>query len=159
MLHSILLSSTVQLPLAQIPLATSIVAADPTGLEWLLIIAAPVVFCVVYLACIMAIAAFGPLVMRNNKSGGTTYLLDRPSRVAFRTRTVALWALVGAFVEFIWTGYTGRVGSSAAIPVIIFSWSWKYTFFFLPLQVIRSWYVHASRGKYEALLRFSFSRR
>jgi len=151
MLHSILLSSTVQLPLAQIPLATSIVAADPTGLEWLLIIAAPVVFCVVYLACIMAIAAFGPLVMRNNKSGGTTYLLDRPSRVAFRTRTVALWALVGAFVELLWLGYTGRLGSSAAIPVIIFSWSWKYTFFFLPLQLIRAWYVHASRGKYDAL--------
>ena len=112
MRHSILLPSTVQLPLA-----TSIVAADPTGLEWLLLIAAPVVFCVVYLACIMAIAAFGPLVMRNNKSGGTTYLLDRPSRVAFRTRTVALFALVGAFVELIWLGYTGRVGSIAVIPI------------------------------------------
>ncbi len=134
MLHSILLSSTVQLPLAQIPLATSIVAADPTGLEWLLIIAAPVVFCVVYLACIMAIAAFGPLVMRNNKSGGTTYLLDRPSRVAFRTRTVALWALVGAFVELLWLGYTGRVGSIAVIPILLFTWSWKFAFFF-PRQV------------------------
>ena len=89
--------------------------------------------------------------MKNNKTGGATYLLDRPSRVAFRIRTLALWALVGAFVEFIWIGYTGRLGSSAAIPVIIFSWSWKYTFFFLPLQVIRSWYVHASRGKYDAL--------
>ena len=82
--------------------------------------------------------------MKNNKSGGTTYLLDRPSRVAFRIRTLALWALIGAFVEFIWTGYTGRLGSSAAIPVIIFSWSWKYTFFFLPLQVLRAWYVHAA---------------
>ena len=146
MLHSFLLPSTVQLPLA-----TSIVAADPTGLEWLLLIAAPVVFCVVYLACIMAIAAFGPLVMRNNKSGGTTYLLDRPSRVAFRTRTVALFALVGAFVELIWLGYTGRVGSIAVIPILLFTWSWKFAFFFLPLQLIRAWYVHATRGKYDAL--------
>lgn len=137
--------------MAQLPLATSIVAADPTGLEWLLLIAAPIVFLVLYLVCLFAVAVFGPTVMKNNKTGGATYLLDRPSRVAFRTRTVALWALVGAFVEFIWTGYTGRLGSSAAIPVIIFSWSWKYTFFFLPLQVIRSWYVHASRGKYDAL--------
>ena len=146
MLHSILLPSTVQLPLA-----TSIVAADPTGLEWLLLIAAPVVFCVVYLACIMAIAAFGPLVMRNNKSGGATYLLDRPSRVAFRTRTVALFALVGAFVELLWLGYTGRVGSIAVIPILLFTWSWKFAFFFLPLQLIRAWYVHATRGKYDAL--------
>ena len=99
--------------MAQLPLATSIVAADPTGLEWLLLIAAPVVFCVVYLACIMAIAAFGPTVMKNNKTGGATYLLDRPSRVAFRTRTVALFAVVGAFVELLWLGYTGRVGSMA----------------------------------------------
>ena len=151
MLHSILLPSTVQFPLAQLPLATSIVAANPTGLEWLLLIAAPVVFCVVYLACIMAIAAFGPLVMRNNKSGGTTYLLDRPSRVAFRTRTVALFALVGAFVELIWLGYTGRVGSIAVIPILLFTWSWKFAFFFLPLQLIRAWYVHATRGKYDAL--------
>ena len=156
MLHSILLPSTVQfpmaqLPLAQLPLATSIVAADPTGLEWLLLIAAPVVFCIVYLACIMAIAAFGPLVMRNNKSGGATYLLDRPSRVAFRTRTVALFAVVGAFVELLWLGYTGRVGSMAIIPILLFTWSWKFAFFFLPLQLIRAWYVHASRGKYDAL--------
>lgn len=137
---------------AQIPLAAStLVAADPTGLEWLLLIAAPIVFLVLYLVCLFAVAVFGPTVMKNNKTGGATYLLDRPSRVAFRVRTLALWALVGAFVEFIWTGYTGRLGSSAAIPVIIFSWSWKYTFFFLPLQVIRSWYVHASRGKYDAL--------
>ena len=122
MLHSILLPSTVQLPLTQLPLATSIVAADPTGLEWLLLIATPVVFCVVYLACIMAIAAFGPLVMRNSKSGGTTYLLDRPSRVAFRTRTVAFFALVGAFVELIWLGYTGRVAVSythLTLPTIL----------------------------------------
>ena len=157
MLHSVLLSSASQaLPAqvapAQIPLAAStLVAADPTGLEWLLLIAAPIVFLVLYLVCLFVVAVFGPTVMKNNKTGGATYLLDRPSRVAFRTRTVALWALVGAFVEFIWTGYTGRLGSSAAIPVIIFSWSWKYTFFFLPLQVIRSWYVHASRGKYDAL--------
>ena len=137
--------------MAQLPLATSIVAADPTGLEWLLLIAAPIVFLVLYLVCLFVVAVFGPTVMKNNKTGGATYLLDRPSRVAFRVRTLALWALVGAFVEFIWTGYTGRLGSSAAIPVIIFSWSWKYTFFFLPLQVIRSWYVHASRGKYDAL--------
>lgn len=140
-----------QFPLAQLPLATSIVAADPTGLEWLLLIAAPIVFLVLYLVCLFAVAVFGPTVMKNSKSGGTTYLLDRPSRVAFRTRTVALFAVVGAFVELLWLGYTGRLGSSAAIPVIIFSWSWKYTFFFLPLQVIRSWYVHASRGKYDAL--------
>ena len=151
MLHSILLPSTVQFPLAQLPLATSIVAADPTGLEWLLLIAAPVVFCIVYLACIMAIAAFGPLVMRNNKSGGATYLLDRPSRVAFRTRTVALFAVVGAFVELLWLGYTGRVGSIAVIPILLFTWSWKFAFFFLPLQLIRAWYVHATRGKYDAL--------
>ena len=157
MLHSVLLSSASQaLPAqvapAQIPLAAStLVAADPTGLEWLLLIAAPIVFLVLYLVCLFAVAVFGPTVMKNNKTGGATYLLDRPSRVAFRVRTLALWALVGAFVEFIWTGYTGRLGSSAAIPVIIFSWSWKYTFFFLPLQVIRSWYVHASRGKYDAL--------
>lgn len=137
--------------MAQLPLATSIVAADPTGLEWLLLIAAPIVFLVLYLVCLFAVAVFGPTVMKNSKSGGTTYLLDRPSRVAFRTRTVALFAVVGAFVELLWLGYTGRLGSSAAIPVIIFSWSWKYTFFFLPLQVIRSWYVHASRGKYDAL--------
>ena len=150
MLHSILLS-TVQFPLAQLPLATSIVAADPTGLEWLLLIAAPVVFCIVYLACIMAIAAFGPLVMRNNKSGGATYLLDRPSRVAFRTRTVALFAVVGAFVELLWLGYTGRVGSIAVIPILLFTWSWKFAFFFLPLQLIRAWYVHATRGKYDSL--------
>ena len=150
MLHSILLS-TVQFPLTQLPLATSIVAADPTGLEWLLLIAAPVVFCIVYLACIMAIAAFGPLVMRNNKSGGATYLLDRPSRVAFRTRTVALFAVVGAFVELLWLGYTGRVGSMAVIPILLFTWSWKFAFFFLPLQLIRAWYVHATRGKYDSL--------
>ena len=154
--HSIILPSTVQFPLAQfplaqLPLATSMVAADPTGLEWLLLIAAPIVFLVLYLVCLFVVAVFGPTVMKNNKSGGTTYLLDRPSRVAFRIRTLALWALIGAFVEFIWTGYTGRLGSSAAIPVIIFSWSWKYTFFFLPLQVLRAWYVHASRGKYDAL--------
>ena len=140
-----------QFPLAQLPLATSIVAADPTGLEWLLLIAAPIVFLVLYLVCLFVVAVFGPTVMKNNKTGGATYLLDRPSRVAFRVRTLALWALVGAFVEFIWTGYTGRLGSSAAIPVIIFSWSWKYTFFFLPLQIFRAWYVHASRGKYDAL--------
>ena len=157
MLHSVLLSSASQaLPAqvapAQIPLAAStLVAADPTGLEWLLLVAAPIVFLVLYLVCLFVVAVFGPTVMKNNKTGGATYLLDRPSRVAFRVRTLALWALVGAFVEFIWTGYTGRLGSSAAIPVIIFSWSWKYTFFFLPLQVIRSWYVHASRGKYDAL--------
>ena len=154
--HSIILPSTVQFPLAQfplaqLPLATSMVAADPTGLEWLLLIAAPIVFLVLYLVCLFVVAVFGPTVMKNNKSGGTTYLLDRPSRVAFRIRTLASWALIGAFVEFIWTGYTGRLGSSAAIPVIIFSWSWKYTFFFLPLQVLRAWYVHASRGKYDAL--------
>lgn len=137
--------------MAQLPLATSIVAADPTGLEWLLLIAAPIVFLVLYLVCLFAVAVFGPTVMKNNKTGGATYLLDRPSRVAFRTRTVALWALVGAFVEFIWTGYTGRLGSSAAIPVIIFSWSWKFAFFFLPLQLIRSCYVQATRGKYDAL--------
>ena len=137
--------------MAQLPLATSIVAADPTGLEWLLLIAAPVVFCIVYLACIMAIAAFGPLVMRNNKSGGATYLLDRPSRVAFRTRTVALFAVVGAFVELLWLGYTGRVGSMAVIPILLFTWSWKFAFFFLPLQLIRAWYVHATRGKYDSL--------
>ena len=145
MLHSILLSTV------QFPLAISIVAADPTGLEWLLLIAAPVVFCIVYLACIMAIAAFGPLVMRNNKSGGATYLLDRPSRVAFRTRTVALFAVVGAFVELLWLGYTGRVGSMAVIPILLFTWSWKFAFFFLPLQLIRAWYVHATRGKYDSL--------
>ena len=138
-------------PLALLPLATSIVAADPTGLEWLLLIAAPVVFCVVYLACIMAIAAFGPLVMRNNKSGGTTYLLDRPSRIAFKTRTVALFALIGAAVELYWLGYTGRVGSIAVIPIVLFTWSWKFAFFFLPLQLIRSCYVQATRGKYDAL--------
>ena len=140
MLHSILLSPvqfpSEQLPLAQLPLATSIVAADPTGLEWLLLIAAPIVFLVLSTwSCLMAIAAFGPLVMRNNKSGGTTYLLDRPSRVAFKTRTVALFALVGAAVELLWLGYTGRVGSMAVIPILLFTWSWKYTFFFLPLQL------------------------
>ena len=157
MLHSVLLSSasqalSAQVAPAQIPLAAStLVAADPTGLEWLLLVAAPIVFLVLYLVCLFAVAVFGPTVMKNNKTGGATYLLDRPSRVAFRIRTLALWALIGAFVEFIWTGYTGRLGSSAAIPIIIFSWSWKYTFFFLPLQVIRSWYVHASRGKYDAL--------
>lgn len=146
MLHSLPLSSV-----AQIPLAAGIVGADPTGLEWLLLVAAPIVFFVIYLACLMVIAAFGPLVMRNNKSGGTTYLLDRPSRVAFRTRTVALFALVGAFVELLWLGYTGRVGSIAVIPILLFTWSWKFAFFFLPLQLIRSWYVHATRGKYDAL--------
>lgn len=151
MLHSILLPSTVQLPLAQLPLATSIVAADPTGLEWLLLIAAPIVFLVLYLVCLFAVAVFGPTVMKNSKSGGTTYLLDRPSRVAFRTRTVALFAVVGAFVELLWLGYTGRVGSMAVIPILLFTWSWKYTFFFLPLQLLRAWYVHASRGKYDAL--------
>ena len=156
MLHSILLPSTVQFPsvqfpLAQLPLATSIVAADPTGLEWLLLIAAPIVFLVLYLVCLFAVAVFGPTVMKNSKSGGTTYLLDRPSRVAFRTRTVALFAVVGAFVELLWLGYTGRVGSMAVIPILLFTWSWKYTFFFLPLQLLRAWYVHASRGKYDAL--------
>ena len=157
MLHSVLLSSASQaLPAqvapAQIPLAAStLVAADPTGLEWLLLIAAPIVFLVLYLVCLFAVAVFGPLVMRNNKSGGTTYLLDRPSRVAFRTRTVAFFALVGAFVELIWLGYTGRVGSIAVIPILLFTWSWKFAFFFLPLQLIRAWYVHASRGKYDAL--------
>ena len=110
MLHSILPSTvqfpSEQFPLAQLPLATSIVAADPTGLEWLLLIAAPIVFLVLYLVCLFAVAVFGPTVMKNSKSGGTTYLLDRPSRVAFRTRTVALFAVVGAFVELLWLGYT-----------------------------------------------------
>jgi len=155
MLHSILPSTvqfpSEQFPLAQLPLATSIVAADPTGLEWLLLIAAPIVFLVLYLVCLFAVAVFGPTVMKNSKSGGTTYLLDRPSRVAFRTRTVALFAVVGAFVELLWLGYTGRVGSMAVIPILLFTWSWKYTFFFLPLQLLRAWYVHASRGKYDAL--------
>lgn len=32
-----------------------------------------------------------------------------------------------------------------------FTWSWKFAFFFLPLQLIRAWHVHASRGKYDAL--------
>ena len=146
MLHSLPLSSV-----AQIPLAAGIVGADPTGLEWLLLVAAPIVFFVIYLACLMVIAAFGPLVMRNNKSGGTTYLLDRPSRVAFKTRTVALFALIGAAVELYWLGYTGRVGSSAVIPIVLFTWSWKFAFFFLPLQLIRSCYVQATRGKYDAL--------
>lgn len=67
MLHSLPLSSV-----AQIPLAAGIVGADPTGLEWLLLVAAPIVFFVIFLACLMVVAAFGPLVMRNNKSGGTT---------------------------------------------------------------------------------------
>lgn len=146
MLHSLPLSSV-----AQIPLAAGIVGADPTGLEWLLLVAAPIVFFVIYLACLMAIAAFGPLVMRNNKSGGTTYLLDRPSRIAFKTRTVALFALICAAVELYWLGYTGRVGSSAVIPIVLFTWSWKFAFFFLPLQLIRSCYVQATRGKYDAL--------
>ena len=146
MLHSLPLSSV-----AQIPLAAGIVGADPTGLEWLLLVAAPIVFFVIYLACLMAIAAFGPLVMRNNKSGGTTYLLDRPSRIAFKTRTVALFALIGAAVELYWLGYTGRVGSSVVIPIVLFTWSWKFAFFFLPLQLIRSCYVQATRGKYDAL--------
>ena len=146
MLHSLPLSSV-----AQIPLAAGIVGADPTGLEWLLLVAAPIVFFVIYLACLMVIAAFGPLVMRNNKSGGTTYLLDRPSRIAFKTRTVALYALIGAAVELYWLGYTGRVGSSAVIPIVLFTWSWKFAFFFLPLQLIRSCYVQATRGKYDAL--------
>ena len=137
--------------MAQLPLATSIVAADPTGLEWLLLIAAPIVFLVLYLVCLFAVAVFGPTVMKNNKSGGTTYLLDRPSRIAFKTRTVALFALIGAAVELYWLGYTGRVGSMAVIPILLFTWSWKYTFFFLPLQLLRAWYVHASRGKYDAL--------
>ena len=137
---------------AQIPLAAStLVAADPTGLEWLLLIAAPIVFLVLYLVCLFVVAVFGPTVMKNNKTGGATYLLDRPSRVAFRTRTVALFALVGAFVELIWLGYTGRVGSIAVIPILLFTWSWKFAFFFLPLQLIRAWYVHATRGKYDAL--------
>lgn len=131
--------------------ASSLVGADPSGFEWLLLVATPIVFFVIYLACLIAIAAFGPLVMRNNKSGGTTYLLDRPSRIAFKTRTVALFALVGAAVELHWLGYTGRVGSSAVIPIILFTWSWKFAFFFLPLQLIRSWYVHATRGKYDPL--------
>ena len=157
MLHSVLLSSASQaLPAqvapAQIPLAAStLVAADPTGLEWLLLIAAPIVFLVLYLVCLFVVAVFGPTVMKNNKTGGATYLLDRPSRVAFRTRTVALFALVGAFVELIWLGYTGRVGSIAVIPILLFTWSWKFAFFFLPLQLIRAWYVHATRGKYDAL--------
>ena len=146
MLHSLPLSSV-----AQIPLAAGIVGADPTGLEWLLLVAAPIVFFVIFLACLMVIAAFGPLVMRNNKSGGTTYLLDRPSRIAFKTRTVALFALIGAAVELYWLGYTGRVGSSAVIPIVLFTWSWKFAFFFLPLQLIRSCYVQATRGKYDAL--------
>ena len=137
---------------AQIPLAAStLVAADPTGLEWLLLVAAPIVFLVLYLVCLFVVAVFGPTVMKNNKTGGATYLLDRPSRVAFRTRTVALFALVGAFVELIWLGYTGRVGSIAVIPILLFTWSWKFAFFFLPLQLIRAWYVHATRGKYDAL--------
>ena len=157
MLHSVLLSSALQaLPAqvapAQIPLAAStLVAADPTGLEWLLLVAAPIVFLVLYLVCLFVVAVFGPTVMKNNKTGGATYLLDRPSRVAFRTRTVALFALVGAFVELIWLGYTGRVGSIAVIPILLFTWSWKFAFFFLPLQLIRAWYVHATRGKYDAL--------
>ena len=112
-----------QLPLAQLPLATSIVAADPTGLEWLLLIAAPVVFCVVYLACIMAIAAFGPLVMRNNKSGGTTYLLDRPSRVAFRTRTVALlrwWVRLWSYLARLYGSCGVDCGhSDSALHVVV----------------------------------------
>ena len=145
MLHSLPLSSV-----AQIPLAAGIVGADPTGLEWLLLVAAPIVFFVIYLACLMVVAAFGPLVMRNNKSGGTTYLLDRPSRIAFKTRTVALFALIGAAVELYWLGYTGRVGSIAVIPIVLFTWSWKFAFFFLPLQLIRSCYVQATRGKYDA---------
>ena len=145
-LHSLPLSSA-----AQIPLAAGIVGADPTGLEWLLLVAAPIVFFVIYLACLMVVAAFGPLVMRNNKSGGTTYLLDRPSRIAFKTRTVALFALIGAAVELYWLGYTGRVGSIAVIPIVLFTWSWKFAFFFLPLQLIRSCYVQATRGKYDAL--------
>lgn len=146
MLRSLPLSSV-----AQIPLAAGIVGADPTGLEWLLLVAAPIVFFVIYLACLMVIAAFGPLVMRNNRSGGTTYLLDRPSRIAFKTRNVALFALIGAAVELYWLGYTGRVGSSAVIPIVLFTWSWKFAFFFLPLQLIRAWYVQATRGKYDAL--------
>ena len=64
---------------------------------------------------------------------------------------MALFALVGAFVELIWLGYTGRVGSIAVIPILLFTWSWKFAFFFLPLQLIRAWYVHATRGKYDAL--------
>ena len=132
---------------AQIPLAAGIVGADPTGLEWLLLVAAPIVFFVIYLACLMVIAAFGPLVMRNNKSGGTTYLLDRPSRVAFkashRGAVRAGWCGRGALSGL---GYTGRVwGRAPLIPVIVlFTWSWKFAFFFLPLQLIRSCYVHAT---------------
>ena len=78
MLHSVLLSSASQaLPAqvtpAQIPLAAStLVAADPTGLEWLLLVAAPIVFLVLYLVCLFVVAVFGPTVMKNNKSGGTT---------------------------------------------------------------------------------------
>ena len=87
--------------------------------------------------------------MKNNKTG-ETLPAEPPSRVAFRIRTLALWALIGAFVGSYWTGYTGRLGSSAAIPIIIFSRSWKYVL--LPAaSVIHSWYVRNAAGKYDAL--------
>ena len=37
------------------------------------------------------------------------------------------------------------------IPIVLFTWSWKFAFFFLPLQLIRSCYVQATRGTYDAL--------
>ena len=40
---------------------------------------------------------------------------------------MALWALVGAFVEFIWT-HTGGRGRSV-IPIHLFTWSWVRVLF------------------------------
>ena len=113
MLHSILPSTvqfpSEQFPLAQLPLATSIVAADPTGLEWLLLIAAPIVFLVLYLVCLFAVAVFGPTVMKNNKTGGATYLLGRPPvwRLGFALWRcwrwlVRLWSSSGPVTRAVW---------------------------------------------------------